>query len=111
MLALLPLLSYNAFLFWSFCECMMKILSVFLLAFVLVGCNDEKQNTETVDYAMQFDKAIAAKNGKQAIEVAYNAGICPQGLQLLDTMEVYINTDDYVTNLESLQGYCDLMNP
>ena len=79
----------------------MKILSVLLVAVMLVGCGNNQQKTvKTIDYAKQFDSAIAAKNGKQAIEVAYNAGICPQGLKLLDTMEVYINTDDYVTDLE-----------
>ena len=88
---------------------MKKILAVLAVTLALVGCGSEKAApTVTVDHAGIFQSAIDAKDGKAAYNAAKNAGICAQGLALVETMENEINSDDYVTTLGNLSAMCGL---
>ncbi len=88
---------------------MKKLVLAVLVSLSLVGCGSEKTTVAApVDHAAMFDAAIAAKDGQKAYDVAANAGICAQGLELLDTMKQAINGDDYVTSLGNLSAMCGL---
>lgn len=91
---------------------MKKLVLAVLVSLALVGCGSEVATVAPVaaaiDHTAMFDAAIAAKDGQKAYDVAVNAGICAQGLNLLEVMKESINTDDYVTSLGNLSAMCGL---